>query len=182
MPSSWLRCRSFLWEFMVLSNFSARINAAPTCNSTARNLGSSTTANSVPANSVAANSATESSATCGVDAKEVRKKRKAASSLTTLFNSSTLAVRMQEELVLADRGEETQKKTYLREMKKMAVYLSASPESISETQVPELRCRTRPWPVRTLHRSTNRPLSDAKILAEISGGCEQIPQLSDASK
>ncbi len=155
MPSSWLRCRSFLWEFMVMSNFSARINAAPISNSTARNLGSSTTANSVPANSVAANSATESSATCGVDAKGVRKKRKAASSLTTLFNSSPLAVRMREDLVLAGRGEETQK-SYLREMKKMAAYLSASPDSISETQVSELRCRTRPWPVRTLHRSTNR--------------------------
>lgn len=114
-----------------MSNFSARINAAPISNSTARNLGSSTTANSVPANSVAANSATESSVTCGVDAKGVRKKRKAASSLTTLFNSSPLAVRMREDLVLAGRGEETQK-SYLREMKKMAAYLSASPDSISE--------------------------------------------------
>ena len=56
-----------------MSNFSARINAVPISNSIARNLGSSTTANSVPANSVAANSATESSAQCGVDAKGVRK-------------------------------------------------------------------------------------------------------------
>ena len=61
----------------------------------------------------------------------MRKKRKAASSLTTLFNSSPLAVRMREDLVLAGRGEETQK-SYLREMKKMAAYLSASPDSISE--------------------------------------------------
>ena len=114
-----------------MSNFSARINAAPIGNSIKRNLGSSTAAKSEPANSAISNSATGSEAQCGVDAKGVRKKRKAASNLTTLFNSSPLAVRMREDLVLAGRSEETQK-SYLREMKKMAAYLSASPDSISE--------------------------------------------------
>jgi Phage integrase, N-terminal SAM-like domain len=116
---------------MVMSNFSARINATPVSNSSTRNLGSSTTGNSVPDSSATSKSATGSESQCGVDAKGLRRKRKAASSLTTLFNSSPLAVRMREDLILAGRGEETQK-SYLREMKKMAAYLSASPDSISE--------------------------------------------------
>ena len=41
---------------------------------------------------------------------------------------------MQEDLVLAGRSEETQI-SYLREMKKMAAYLNASPDCVSEDDV-----------------------------------------------
>lgn len=107
----------------------SRINAAPISSSAARNQSSSA------GESLASkDAASVSNANCGVDAKGVRKKRAAASSLTTLFNSSPLAMRMRDDLVLAGRGEETQI-SYLREMKKMAAYLKASPDSVSEDDV-----------------------------------------------
>jgi len=52
--------------------------------------------------------------------------------METLFNSSPLASRMRDDLVLAGRGDETQI-SYLREMKKMAVYLKASPDKITSS-------------------------------------------------
>jgi len=54
--------------------------------------------------------------------------------MDTLFNSSPLASRMRDDLVLAGRGDETQI-SYLREMKKMPVYLKASPDKITENDL-----------------------------------------------
>ena len=70
----------------------------------------------------------------GVGATGKRTKRAAASTKETLFSSSPLASRMRDDLVLAGCGEETQK-SYLREMKKMAVYLKASPDKITENDL-----------------------------------------------
>ena len=57
----------------------------------------------------------------GVGATGKRTKRVAASTMETLFNSSPLASRMRDDLVLAGCGDETQI-SYVREMKKMVAY------------------------------------------------------------
>ena len=70
----------------------------------------------------------------GVGATGKRTKRAAASTKETLFNSSPLASRMRDDLVLAGRSEETQI-SYLREIKKMAAYLKVSPDKITENDL-----------------------------------------------
>jgi site-specific recombinase XerD len=70
----------------------------------------------------------------GLGADGKRTKRAPASNKETLFNSSPLATRMRDDLVLAGRSEETQI-SYLREMKKLAAHFNMSPDKITENDL-----------------------------------------------
>jgi site-specific recombinase XerD len=70
----------------------------------------------------------------GLDANGKRTKRAPASKKESLFNSSPLATRFRDDLVIAGRSEETQI-SYLREMKKLAAHFNLSPDSITENDL-----------------------------------------------